>query len=470
MYEEHTLEADPANPDVAATCLEDGKHTVKCAVCGKVIEQTINALGHAMVQGTAVKNSEEKDVFPITCSKGDAEGFEMNLRDCGDPSKIANDGKVTNGSKLQWKFKGLKAGIYEFQACAKLGSGENPFNTGYGLKAGSSVGDVTISGKNLSSFGATNAQAVYFPVGEVVVTAADIDENGETLVEYSFPSSQNYRHCYEGTVRMLYVGAAIAQPVGAFRGLAKAADGSFLPVDLTLAADSAALDINGATAGVTAYKWNAKEGKLSLTAAEAYGTITAEYDAQKNTFGKLALTGAAAATLDATYEVALSGNCQFIDTGAMTLDQMNATFIRRYDRNDGNGWQINNPSDGRISVATKDGRTGLQCNGFSTGKVGLTLKADLPTPIPGSAIKSVGCWIYNPGESSFQMKVFAYKSANRASNGQLNEFTIQPGWHYYQTGVVNGSSFKETDSFYNFQFYYEKVSVNPVFAGLCLYM
>ena len=154
----------------------------------------------------------------------------------------------------------------------------------------------------------------------------------------------------------------------------------------------------------------------------------------------------------------------------MTLDQMNAMFIRRYDRNDGNGWQINNPSDGRISAVTKDGRAGLQCNGFSSGKVGFTLKNDLAQPIPGTKIRSVGCWIYNPGETSFQMTLFAYKSANRATNGQLNTFTIEPGWHFYQTGVVNGSSFTTADSFYNFQFYYSGVSVNPVFDDLCIYM
>ena len=237
---------------------------------------------------------------------------------------------------------------------------------------------------------------------------------------------------------------------------------------MVLAADSVALSINGAAATVTSYAWNKTNGTISIVTDGAYGTISASF--AENVFTITGLTGAAAAQLDLTFAVQLSGNCQFIDCGAMTLDEMNAMFVRRYDRGDGNGWQINNPSDGRISAVTKEERAGLQCNGFSSGKVGFTLKADLAQPIPGSAIKSVGCWIYNPGETSFQMKVFAYKSANRATNGQLNTFTIEPGWHFYQTGVVNGSSFTSSDSFYNFQFYYENVSVNPVFDDLCIYM
>ena len=259
-----------------------------------------------------------------------------------------------------------------------------------------------------------------------------------------------------------------AQPTGGFHGLAKTAAGAFIPVDMTLTADSVALSINGEAATVTSYKWDGVANTISIVTEGAYGTISASF--ADNVFTITGLTGAAVSQLDLTYAVKLSGNCQFIDCSVMTLDQMNATFIRRYDRNDGNGWQINNPSDGRISVATKEGRTGLQCNGFSTGKVGFTLKNDLPQPISGEVIKSVGCWIYNPGETSFQMTLYAYKGANRTNNAELNTFTIQPGWHFYQTGVVNGSNFKTTDSFYNFQFYYANVSVNPVFDDLCIYM
>ena len=343
-------------------------------------------------------------------------------------------------------------------------SGTDHDGQGFSIFANDVEGEVLVAGKTYEEvFGADQKVWVDVVFGKVALNA------GTNIISIK-TNGGGYRVSVkaDGNVTLAEAPVEIAQPTGAFRGLAKTAAGSFIPVDMVLAADSVALSINGAAATVTSYAWNKTNGTISIVTDGDYGTISASF--AENVFTITGLTGAAAAQLDLTFAVQLSGNCQFIDCGAMTLDEMNAMFVRRYDRGDGNGWQINNPSDGRISAVTKEERAGLQCNGFSSGKVGFTLKADLAQPIPGSAIKSVGCWIYNPGETSFQMKVFAYKSANRATNGQLNTFTIEPGWHFYQTGVVNGSSFTSSDSFYNFQFYYENVSVNPVFDDLCIYM
>ncbi len=259
--------------------------------------------------------------------------------------------------------------------------------------------------------------------------------------------------------------APVAQPTGAFRGLAKTAAGSFIPVDMVLAADSVALDINGAAVTVSSYNWNKKD-TLSIVTDGAYGTITATF--AENVFTITNLTGEAAAQLDLTYVVKLSGSCQHIDCSVMNIDAINATFLRRYDS--GSGWQPNKPADNRMSSATAEGRTGLQCNGYSSGKVGLSLANDFATPIPGTVIKSIGVWIYNPGETAFDIVVYAYKGAGRTSAAQLNTFSVQPGWHFYQTGVVNGGSFTSADSMYNFQLYYNKVAVNPIFDDFCLYM
>ena len=264
--------------------------------------------------------------------------------------------------------------------------------------------------------------------------------------------------------------APLALPVGTYHGMAKmAADGSMISTDLYLESNKMSLYVGTAflVQEVSNFTWDGVNKKLSTEASSAGYGVVLSYN--EGVFALESISDSSIAALfDSSYPVQLSGNCQFVDCGAMSLDEMNAMFVRRFDR--GNGWEINNPSDGRISAVTVGGRAGLQCNGFSSGKVGFTLKNDLATPIPGSVIKSIGCWIYNPGETSFSMSVFAYKSANRATNGQLNTFTIEPGWHFYQTGVVNGSSFTSSDSFYNFQFYYQNVSVNPVFDDLCIYM
>ena len=166
----------------------------------------INETAHTFTSGTAVKNSADKDVTPISCSACGVEGLEMNLKDCEGASAIANDGKITVNSTLTWKFKGAKAGKVAFVMCAQLGSGENPFASGYKLKVGSNDPvDASIVGKNLSSYGATASNPVYFPVGEVTIAESDIDENGEVSISFIYASSQNYRHAYKNTVRIIYV-------------------------------------------------------------------------------------------------------------------------------------------------------------------------------------------------------------------------------------------------------------------------
>ena len=436
--------------------------------------------GHAYQKFTLKRNYEAIKTFSyddLIANRSEGDWGDKQWDDIGVKAFKVN---VANGTfSLTYNSPKAQSVALDVYIACKF---SNASNTGFWKQGSSAKTEVKVNGVEIKDgiepdfsacveSGLSDNGKLSYPI---YATVAYIDlVEGENTIEFKYLTG-GYSYHLSGARLMpgkpAIVIPPLAQPVGEYHGMAKAADGSFIPVDLSLAADKASLNINGSTAGVSAYKWDGKALKLELTAAEAYGTISAEYDVEKNAFGGFALTGAAAATLDATYAVVLSSNCQFIDCSVMTLDQMNEMFVRRYDRNDGSGWQINKPSDGRISVATKEERTGLQCNGFSSGKVGFTLKNDLATPIPGSVIKSLGCWIYNPGETSFQMKLFAYKSANRATNGQLNTFTIQPGWHFYQTGVVNGSSFLSTDSFYNFQFYYENVSVNPIFDDLCIYM
>ena len=256
----------------------------------------------------------------------------------------------------------------------------------------------------------------------------------------------------------------VAQPVGDFHGMAKKADGSFIPVDLKLAADSAVLNINGETAGVTAYKWDGKECKLELTAAAAYGTITAVYDAEKNVFGSFALTGAAAATLDATYAVALSGNCQFLACEEDTATLQNI-FLRR---KMGSSWEPANADDKIFSAESgKDGK-GLSVKCWADGKIALTLKSDLQG-IKAGDVKSVGCWIYNPSTKDYKTTLYFYKGAGNTNNQQAKVFTLPAGqWTFCQCGVAG--LLADTDTFYNFQFYTENVNTTLVFDNFCLYM
>ena len=198
-----------------ATCTEQGEEVWKC-MCGETNTVKTPALGHDLVKGDGVDNSEGKKVYPLTCQRAnDAEGFEMGLKDCDadGAAKIENDGKVKNGTELKYKFKvGNKVGKVSFMMHAMLGSGDNEFANGgskgvYTLKAGANDGTITCNGHKLSEYGATNALAVWFEMGQVEFAAADVDENGEIVISIKFPTTQDYRHKYSEGVRIVYLPA-----------------------------------------------------------------------------------------------------------------------------------------------------------------------------------------------------------------------------------------------------------------------
>ena len=209
------------NVTTAPTCEAAGAGEKECTVCGKKVEVVIPALGHDFAKGTAVKNSLDKDVTPITCSKGDAEGYEMALADyTGTENAIASDGKLAKSAELTWKFKltqvdgAYKVGKIAFIMCAKLNGGtaygasapaDNAFANDYSLKVGEKAGTVTCAGKQLGAdFGATVDNAVYFEFGTIEFTAEDLVD-GELAITVKEAANQSYRHRYQDNVRIIYV-------------------------------------------------------------------------------------------------------------------------------------------------------------------------------------------------------------------------------------------------------------------------
>ena len=158
--------------------------------------------------------------------------------------------------------------------------------------------------------------------------------------------------------------APLALPVGTYHGMAKmAADGSMISTDLYLESNKMSLYVGTAflVQEVSNFTWDGVNKKLSTEASSAGYGVVLSYN--EGVFALESISDSSIAALfDSSYPVQLSGNCQFVDCGAMTLDEMNAMFVRRYDKNDGAGWQINKPSDNRISAVTVAGRAGLQCN------------------------------------------------------------------------------------------------------------
>ena len=206
----------------APTCTATGAGTKECKVCHKVVDVVIPALGHNISAGTAVKNSDDKDVAPITCSRGDVEGYQMALADyTGTANAIASDGKLAKSAEMTWKFKltadgegHYKTGKVAFVMCARLNGGtafgatapaDNAFADDYSIKVGEKAGTVTCAGKQLGvDFGATVDNAVYFEFGTIEFEESDL-VNGELVITIKEAANQGYRHRYQDNVRIMYV-------------------------------------------------------------------------------------------------------------------------------------------------------------------------------------------------------------------------------------------------------------------------
>ena len=208
----------------APTCTTAGAGTKECKICHKVVDVEIPALGHNISAGAAVKNSVDKDVAPLTCSRGDVEGYEIALADYeGTADAIASDGKLAKSAEMTWKFKltadgegHYRAGTVSFIMCAKLNGGmtgwgtnqtpaDTAFANDYSLKVGEKSGTVTCAGKQLgANFGATVDDAVYFEFGTIAFEESDL-VNGELVITVTQAANQGYRFRYQDNVRIIYI-------------------------------------------------------------------------------------------------------------------------------------------------------------------------------------------------------------------------------------------------------------------------
>ena len=266
----------------------------------------------------------------------------------------------------------------------------------------------------------------------------------------------------------------IAQPTGAFRGLAKSKAGTFLPVDMILAADGVTLYANGDAVAVTSHEWDKTQGQITIvTDAAGYGTIVAKLDVDNNVFTITSINGTAAlASLDLTYAVKLSGNCQFLDC-EQDVTGLSNIFQRRkkeYSADNSKPWEAAN-TDRIFSDDNGKVGKGLRVQGWKDGMVSIALKNDLNNGqgIQGDKVKDAGVWIYNPNtDDSVVVKVsfYIFKEANYGGAAQLKEVTLEKGWNYFQCGISLSSS----EKLYNFMFYLGYRNVNLVYDNFCLYM
>ena len=325
--------------------------------------------------------------------------------------------------------------------------------------------------------------------GTVAVAGVDTgkvyNDKGTEKIIYEYTLTYDLSALHEETLTLVtaesgaaYVGSIvisnqaaaqpeIAQPTGAFRGLAKSKAGTFLPVDMILAADSVTLNANGEAVAVTSYEWDKVEGQITIvTDAAGYGTIVAKLDSENNLFQITSINGTAAlASLDLTYAVKLSGKCQFLDCEGSTAE-LQAMFLRR--KMGSSGWEAANADDKIFSSENGKNGKGLSVKCWADGKIALTMKNDVN--IPAASIKSVGCWIYNPSSTAYSTNLYFYPSAGNQNGKMVKTISLPAGqWTFCECGVAGGS-FGDSNTFYNFQFYTENVNTTLVFDNFCIYM
>lgn len=166
-----------------------------------------NAHVHSFSPVADGANSDGKVIKNYECScGGKVAGIAITDAASG-ADRIESDGKIKTNSTITWKIVAPQAGACTMMMAAKLSSaylGQNPtpdtpFNSGYSIKAGSTAGTCTIGGKHYESdLNMNGTDYVYFEIGTLTVEA------GENVIELKTPSSQNFRACFGGEVRLVF--------------------------------------------------------------------------------------------------------------------------------------------------------------------------------------------------------------------------------------------------------------------------
>ena len=213
---------------------------------------------------------------------------------------------------------------------------------------------------------------------------------------------------------------AVAQPTGSFHGIVKliaAAGGGLQPVDLDLAADSAAISINAQSVPVTSYNWDGND-TLSIVTNSGYGTITAQYVAESNAFNVTGITGDLGAYVDTTNTLTLHGSALFYDCNGTTAE-LQTVFGRRYYRSGVDaGWANDTGNADRVAKSEDPALQGssLKLRPISAGasnRVALTLLNDFGE---ARATTTISFWVYNSGASDVNLRAWGYTKAAKAEN------------------------------------------------------
>ena len=157
------------------------------------------------IEETAFTNSQGKEGKVKTCSAcSQMVGAEMDLLACDDATTIA-DGKLALNTAYTWRFKlgeaNAAAGKAAFYMTVKRDTTSTNLAQGYTLTTGDVNGTVTCINERIGS-GYSSAKEL--KIGEI--TLEKLDANGEFVVTFKTPETQDNMPIWSGAVRLAYIG------------------------------------------------------------------------------------------------------------------------------------------------------------------------------------------------------------------------------------------------------------------------
>ena len=171
----------------------------ECTVCHKKVDVTIPKVAHEWVDGTAVANSDSKNVIPMTCACGKV-GAKMSENDYSSGEFGSGDNtpdalRPSQGKAIVYKIIVSKAGNYslEFGMFCKSNDTVAMSNRGFSVKVNDADATVTLDGTTTPrALGMTSTNAVQ------VELCASIPLNlGENTIAITCAS---YRLHYKGNL------------------------------------------------------------------------------------------------------------------------------------------------------------------------------------------------------------------------------------------------------------------------------
>ena len=197
LYHEHVWGEDPDNADVAGTCDTAGVDYMKCKVCGKTDHKDIPA-GHDWVVKTTVKNSYEKDVNQVECSRCKKVGAQMAVKDFEGNTKTDATYKFDNNTTVVYKIVVTKAGDYKLEIGAFVANNRTKdlSVTPYTVKLGTgdAAADVPVSSGTYEALGIGTSSAAQFVLCPTITLA-----QGENVISIT-QGAGGYRLTFGGTV------------------------------------------------------------------------------------------------------------------------------------------------------------------------------------------------------------------------------------------------------------------------------